>query len=253
MTTETVSVEEHRVVSRAVWLEARKAHLAREREITHLRDQLHAERRALPWVRVEKDYRFEGPDGFETLPELFGGNSQLIVYHFMYGPGWEEGCPGCSFLSDHIDGANLHLAHHDVTLLAVSRAPFAEFVAFKQRMGWQFKWVSSHGSDFNFDFDVSFTKESLAKGPATYNFEPKMTQEPGEAPGLSVFSKGEDGSVFHTFSAYARGLDILLNTHNYLDFTPKGRNESSTMDWVRHHDKYAGAEKGHSCCSGSAE
>jgi len=239
----------HPVVSREVWLEARKQHLAREKEITRLRDELYEERRALPWVIVDKEYVFHGPNGDETLSDLFGNNSQLIVYHFMYAPGWEEGCPGCSFISDHIDGANLHLAHHDVTLLAVSRAPLADFQAFKKRMGWKFKWVSSHGNDFNFDFGVSFTKECFAQGPVYYNYALKTTENEGEAPGASVFYKDEDGTIYHTYSTYARGGDILINTHNYLDMTPKGRNESSTMDWMRHHDRYENVEPRHKCCS----
>lgn len=242
------SIKNHPVVSREVWLEARKQHLAREKEITRLRDALFEERRALPWVKVDKEYVFQGPDGPETLSDLFGGNSQLIVYHFMYAPGWEEGCPGCSFISDHIDGANLHLAHHDVTLLAASRAPLEDFRDFKKRMGWKFKWVSSHGSDFNFDYGVSFTKERFAEGPAYYNYELKTTENEGEAPGLSIFYKDEDGAVYHTYSTYARGGDILINAHNFLDMTPKGRNESSTMDWMRHHDKYENAVPREKCC-----
>lgn len=243
------SVAAHPVVSREEWIAARKALLAREKELTRQYDAVCTARRALPWVRVEKEYVFEGPDGAETLAELFGGNSQLIVYHFMYGPGWKEGCSGCSFISDHIDGANLHLKHHDVTLLAVSRAPFAEFQAFKKRMGWRFKWVSSHGSDFNFDYDVSFTKESLARGPAYFNFAPKTTDNEGEAHGVSVFYKDESGAVYHTYSTYARGGDILIGAHNFLDMTPKGRNEDGIMSWMRHHDRYE-TEPAEACCSG---
>jgi predicted dithiol-disulfide oxidoreductase (DUF899 family) len=229
-----------RVVSRDEWLVARKQHLSKEKEFTRLRDQLSAERRSLPWVKVEKPYVFDGPEGKETLAELFGGRSQLIVYHFMFGPGWEEGCRSCSFLADHIDGALVHLAHRDVTLIAVSRAPLSQIEAFKSRMGWRFKWVSSNENDFNYDYHVSFTKEEMAKGKVYYNYE---TQEFGveEAPGASVFYKDGTGDIFHTYSAYARGLDILVGTYNYLDLVSKGRDEDAlafTMAWVRHHDRY---------------
>jgi predicted dithiol-disulfide oxidoreductase (DUF899 family) len=228
------------VVSPDEWLDRRKKLLAREKELTRLRDQVSAERREMPWVRVDREYTFEGPDGQQSLADLFGGRSQLVVYHFMFGPGWKEGCDGCSFLADHIDGANLHLAHHDVTLLAVSRAPWPEFQPFKERMGWQFKWVSSYGSDFNYDFHVSFRKGE----PATYNYEPRDSTEEGEAPGLSVFYKDEAGDVYHTYSAYARGGDILIGAYNWLDLTPKGRNETEIMDWMRLHDQYKGVGAG---------
>ena len=230
---------QHRVVSRDEWLAARRQLLRQEKEFTRRRDQLSAERRELPWVRVEKEYVFDTPDGKETLADLFEGRSQLMVYHFMFGPDWEQGCPSCSFVSDHIDGANWHLPHRDVTLLAVSRAPLAQIEAFKQRMGWRFKWVSSYGSDFNYDFHVSFTKEELAKGKVDYNYD--MVEGYDELPGLSVFYKDENGDVFHTYSAYARGLDMLVGAYNYLDLAPKGRDEAalpSTMAWVRHHDRY---------------
>jgi len=230
----------HTIVSREEWLEARKAHLAREKEFTRRRDQLSAERRALPWVKVDKTYVFEGPAGKTTLVDLFDGRRQLIVYHFMLGPGWEEGCPSCSFLADHIDGALAHLAQRDVTLLAVSRAPLRQIEAFKQRMGWRFTWVSSYVTDFNFDFHVSFTKDEVAKGAVDYNFDRREFPSE-EAPGLSVFYKDEHGEVFHTYSAYARGLDLLVGAYNYLDVVPKGRDEDAlafTMAWVRHHDRY---------------
>ena len=230
----------HTTVSRREWIEARKAHLAREKEFTRLRDQLSAERRAMPWVRVDKPYVFERPEGKATLADLFDGRRQLIAYHFMFGPGWEEGCPSCSFLADHIDGAAVHLAQRDVTLLAVSRAPLRQIEAFKRRMGWRFTWVSAHGTDFNFDYRVSFTKEEIAKGAVDYNFE--LREFPSEeAPGISVFYKDEHGDVFHTYSAYARGLDLLVGAYNYLDLAPKGRDEGAlafTMAWVRHHDRY---------------
>jgi predicted dithiol-disulfide oxidoreductase (DUF899 family) len=230
----------HAIVSREEWRAARKTHLAREKEFTRLRDQLSAERRALPWVRVDKAYVFEGPEGKVTLAELFDGRRQLIVYHFMFGPGWEQGCPSCSFLADHIDGAAVHLAQRDVTLLAVSRAPLDQIEAFKKRMGWRFKWVSSHGTDFNFDYHVSFTKGEIETGEVDYNFERREFPSE-EAPGISVFYKDEHGDVFHTYSAYARGLDLLVGAYNYLDLAPKGRDEDAlpfTMAWVRHHDRY---------------
>jgi predicted dithiol-disulfide oxidoreductase (DUF899 family) len=230
---------QHRVVSRDDWLAARRQLLNQEKEFTRRRDELSAERRELPWVRVDKDYVFDTPDGKATLGDLFDGRSQLMVYHFMFGPDWEQGCPSCSFVSDHIDGANWHLPHRDVTLLAVSRAPLAQIEAFKQRMGWRFKWVSSYGSDFNYDFHVSFTKEELAKGKVDYNYD--MVEGYDELPGLSVFYKDENGDVFHTYSAYARGLDMLIGAYNYLDLAPKGRDEAAlpwTMAWVRHHERY---------------
>jgi predicted dithiol-disulfide oxidoreductase (DUF899 family) len=234
----------NRIVTREEWLDVHKRHLVNEKELTRRRDQLSAARRELPWVRIDKPYVFEGPNGKETLADLFGGRSQLIVKHFMLGPGWKEGCVGCSFHSDHIDGAVPHLAQHDVTLLAVSRAPFAEIEAFKRRMGWRFKWVSSYGSDFNYDFHVSFTQDELAKGEVYYNYELRKLQSE-EMSGISVFYKDVAGDIFHTFSSYARGGDILLGTYNYLDLTPKGRNETgpnyNLTDWVRHHDRY-GAE-----------
>ena len=229
-----------KVVSRDEWLAARKQHLKKEKEFTRLRDKLSAERRELPWVKVEKNYVFDGPGGKETLADLFDGRSQLIVYHFMFGPEWEQGCPSCSFLSDHIDGTVVHLAHRDVTLMAVSRAPLAKIEAFKKRMGWRFKWVSSYGSDFNFDYHVSFTKDEMAKGKVYYNYD--MNEFPSdEGPGISVFYKDGTGDIFHTYSAYARGLDILVGAYNYLDLVPKGRDEAElpwTMAWVRHHDRY---------------
>lgn len=230
----------HKVVSREEWLEARRAHLAKEKDFTRLRDEVSRQRRELPWVRVEKRYVFDGPGGKETLADLFGGRSQLIVYHFMFGPGWEQGCPSCSFLSDHIDGALVHLAHRDVTLVAVSRAPLSQIEAFKKRMGWRFKWVSSSESDFNYDYHVSFTKEEMAKGKVYYNYD--LGEFDGEeAPGTSVFYKDGTGAIFHTYSSYARGLDMLVGAYNYLDLVPKGRDEAElpwTMAWVRHHDRY---------------
>jgi predicted dithiol-disulfide oxidoreductase (DUF899 family) len=245
-------MQAHKIVSEKEWLTARKAHLAREKELTHLRDRVSAERRELPWVKVEKNYVFEGPRGKQTLADLFGGRSQLIVYHFMFGPDWPQGCPSCSFLADHIDGPNLHLKHHDVTLMAVSRAPWPKIEAFKERMGWRFKWVSSYGSDFNFDYHVSFTEEDKTKGKVVYNYE-TMDYVFDELPGVSVFYKDETGAIFHTYSAYARGGDILLGALNFLDLTPKGRNETHAMDWVRHHDRYDTPPKAGSCCGSEAD
>jgi len=241
---------EHRVVSNGEWLEARKAHLAKEKELTRLRDELSRERRELPWEKVKKNYLFDGPKRRETFADLFDGRSQLIIYHFMFGPEWEEGCPSCSLLADHIDGSVVHLANRDVTLMAVSRAPLARIEPFKKRMGWRFPWVSSHGSDFNRDYHVSFTKDEMAQGRMYYNYA--MGEFPSEeGPGVSVFYKDAAGDIFHTYSAYARGGDILIGAYNYLDLAPKGRDEDNlafTMSWVRHHDRYENAKSANSCC-----
>ena len=227
------------VVSPAEWLVARRDLLNREKEFSRQRDALTAARRKLPMVKVEKEYVFEGPDGKETLDDLFEGRSQLIIYHFMLGPGWEEGCKSCSYLADHFDGANWHLPHRDTTFAVVSRAPLPEIQAYKKRMGWRFKWVSSYGSDFNFDYHVSFAEEEEKKNKVYYNYETTEFMS-DELPGLSVFYKDEDGNVFHTYSTYARGLDQLVGTYRFLDLTPKGRDEDpeSTMSWVRRHDQY---------------
>jgi len=242
-------MEPHRIVSREEWLAARRQLLAHEKEATHLRDAVNVERLALPWVRVEKDYRFETHDGPKSLAGLFGPRSQLIVYHFMLGPGWTAGCPGCSFLSDNFDGALPHLEHHDVTLTAVSRAPLAEIEAYRRRMGWRFPWVSSAESDFNFDFHVSFREADLAGDSVFYNFtDLEAKQANSELPGLSAFIRTDSGEVFHTYSSYARGLEELVGTLMILDRAPKGRNESSTMNFVRRHDEYDDAPKAHSCC-----
>jgi len=235
---------EHKVVSEAEWVAARRDLLQKEKEFSRLRDSLAAERRSLPWVKVEKQYIFDSPSAKKTLAELFGAKSQLIVYHFMLGPDWKEGCPSCSFLGDHFDGALVHLAARDVAFTAVSRAPLAQIQAFQKRMGWRFPWVSSYGTDFNYDFHVSFTKDELASAKVYYNFgETSFPSE--EGPGLSVFYKEKNGAVFHTYSTYARGLDIFLGAYNFLDVTPKGRDEDGfkhTMAWVRHHDKYVEGE-----------
>jgi predicted dithiol-disulfide oxidoreductase (DUF899 family) len=230
----------HAVVSRDEWLAARTEHLRREKEFSKLRDQLSAERRALPWVRVDTTYTFDTPDGPRTLADLFDGRGQLIVYHFMFGPGWEEGCRSCSLVSDHFDGATVHLAQRDITLVAVSRAPLDQIEAFRGRMGWRFRWVSSYGSDFNHDHHVSFTDQDRAAGEVDYNFgRRRFTSD--ELPGLSVFTRDENGDVLHTYSTYARGLDMLVGAYNLMDLVPKGRDEDAldfTMAWVRHHDRY---------------
>jgi predicted dithiol-disulfide oxidoreductase (DUF899 family) len=227
------------VVSEAEWLVARKELLAREKEFNRERDALSAARRKLPMVKIGKEYLFDGEGGKETLADLFDGRSQLVIYHFMLGPGCEEGCKSCSYLADHFDGAIWHLPQRDVTLVVVSRAPLSEIERYQKRMGWRFKWVSSHGNDFNFDYHVSFTKEDEKKDEAYYNYEVGEFIS-DELPGLSVFYKDENGNIFHTYSAYARGLDQLVGTYNFLDLVPKGRDENpdSTMDWVRRHDEY---------------
>jgi predicted dithiol-disulfide oxidoreductase (DUF899 family) len=236
----TSMIENPKIVSRDEWLAARKKLLAKEKRLTRERDALAAERRQLPWVRVEKNYVFDSPGGKRTLADLFDGRSQLIVYHFMFGPEWNEGCPSCSFNMDHTDGALVHLAQRDVSFAAVSRAPLSKIEAFKSRMGWRFAWVSSFGTDFNYDYRTSFTDDEIAQGKVDYNFD--LVEFPSaEAPGISVFYKDKAGTVFHTYSAYARGTENVVNTYNYLDLVPKGRDEDDlpfTMSWVRHHDRY---------------
>jgi predicted dithiol-disulfide oxidoreductase (DUF899 family) len=230
----------HLIVSRDEWLAARRELLAKEKELTRLRDRLNAERRELPWVRIEKEYVFDGPDGREPLADLFAGRSQLIIKHFMFGSGWQEGCVGCSFEVDHAVAALVHLEHHDVSYVLVSRAPFAEIEAFRRRMGWPVKWVSSYGSDFNYDFHVSFTKDEIARGEAYYNFDRRPIAI-DELSGRSVFYKDAGGDIFHTYSSYARGGEMFLGTYHFLDITPLGRNETlrgNLTDWVRHHDRY---------------
>jgi predicted dithiol-disulfide oxidoreductase (DUF899 family) len=241
MTTIATEMENANVVSRSEWLTARKKLLVKEKELTRLRDELSRERRALPWEKVEKHYTFEGPQGRVTLGELFEKHSQLIVYHFMFAPGWEQGCPSCSFVSDHFDGTTIHLAHRDVAFTAISRASYPEIDAFKKRMGWRFNWVSSFRSDFNYDFHVSFTQGQLATGKVYYNYQD--TAFPSEeAPGMSVFAKDEQGNIFHTYSSFGRGVETPMTTYSLLDMAPKGRDEDGLafrMAWVRHHDKYA--------------
>ncbi len=235
------NMTDHKIVSRGEWLEARKRLLAREKAFLHQRDELSAERRQLPWVRVDKAYVFDGPAGKETLADLFAGRTQLLIYHFMFGPGPDNTpCKSCSFWADNFERSVVHLTGRDVTMLAVSRAPLAKLEAFKKRMGWTFKWVSSGGTDFNYDYAVSFALDAEAKAGATYNYVPK-TSASTEMPGISVFYKDANGTVFHTYSCYARGIDAMNATYQYLDLVPKGRDEAGlahTMSWVRYRDAY---------------
>jgi predicted dithiol-disulfide oxidoreductase (DUF899 family) len=239
--------KEHKVVSEKEWLATRKKLLVKEKQFSRLRDQLNQQRRNLPWVKVEKEYVFDGPDGQETLAELFGGNSQLIVYHFMFGPGWDEGCPHCSFWADHYDATRVHLRQRDTSLVVISRAPLKNLEAFKKRMGWNFKWVSSSGNEFNFDYHVSFTPEEIRSGTLFYNYG-KLRMKIDEREGVSAFYKDRNGAVFHTYSSYARGIDMLNTTYHFLDLTAKGRDEhpDHPQDWVRYHDKYKNSSRG--CC-----
>ena len=241
----------HEVVPKEEWVEARKRLLAKEKEFTRLREQLSAERRALPWLRIDKVYTFDGPDGRETLAQLFGDRSQLVVYHFMFAPEWEVGCKSCSFWADNFNGITAHLRQRDVAFAAISRAPLAKLQAFAKRLGWTFKWVSSQGNDFNYDFDVSFKPETLARGEATYNFAKMSTFRsagsvlknfaPSDMPGISVFAKDESGVVFRTYSTYGRGIDMMNTAYHYLDLVPKGRDEAGLphhMEWVKLRDLY---------------
>ena len=253
-TTTATDSRSHRTVSADRWVAERTALLAREKELTRLRDEIARERRALPWVRIEKNYVFDTPDGKRTLAELFEGRHQLIVQHFMFGPGWGQGCRSCSYMADHADGMTVHLAQRDVAFVAVSRAPLAEIAPFRQRMGWRFRWVSSNGTDFNHDFHVSFTPEERAAGPVDYNFH-RTSFPADEAPGISVFLKDDAGAVFHTYSTYGRGVEVMMGTYGLLDLVPKGRDERDVpnrMEWVRHHDRYApepAATAAGSCCA----
>lgn len=237
-------MQPQQIVSRDKWLAARIALLEKEKEMTRLRDRLSEERRALPWVKIDKAYVFDTPKGKRTLGDLFESRSQLIVKHFMLAPGQHEGCVGCSFEMDHVEATLQHIEHHDVKVVAVARAPLNEIEAFKTRMGWHFDWVSSFGSDFNYDFDVSFTPEQIEKGEAFYNYK-KGPLPLEDLSGFSVFYKNEKGEIFHTYSAFGRGAEEVLGTYMLLDLTPKGRNETgpnhNLTDWVRHHDRY-GAE-----------
>jgi predicted dithiol-disulfide oxidoreductase (DUF899 family) len=240
-------VKEHKVVSPKVWLAARKRLLAKEKKFSKLRDQLNRQRRELPWVKVDKEYVFDGPDGPKTLAQLFGDKSQLIVYHFMFGPGWDEGCPHCSFWADHYDGANLHLGQRDTAFAVISRAPWPEIEPFKKRMGWQFPWLSSNRNNFNFDLHVSFTPEEIRSGKIFYNYAP-LAMDIDEREGVSAFYQDKQGNIYHTYSSYARGIDLLNTTYNFLDLTAKGRDENpdQSQDWVRYHDQYKNASAGRS-------
>ena len=231
--------EEHQVVSPKKWLAARKALLVAEKKFTRLHDRLKARRRALPWTRVEKDYVFDGPEGRETLAELFAGQHQLIVYHFMFGPDWREGCPHCSFWADHFDGPGPHLAQRDTTFVVISRAPLKKLAAFQRRMGWKFKWVSSARNDFNFDFHVSFTPEDVRTGNICYNYA-KFGMASDELPGVSTFYRDRQGAVYHTYSSFARGIEQCNTTYHLLDLTARGRDENPErpQDWVHYHDQY---------------
>ena len=230
----------HKVVSHAEWIEERKKLLAKEKEFNRLRDQLSAQRRELPWERVDKQYTFEGPNGKETLPQIFDGASQLVVYHFMFDPKWDAGCPHCSFWADNFDRIGIHLKHRDISFVAISRAPYAKLEAYHKRMGWSFKWLSSFGSDFNYDYYVSFTPEEVAKEQSYYNY--RLNKPPAsEMVGISVFHKDGDGTIFHTYSCYSRGVDMLNGAYHYLDLVPKGRDEAGHNNpqfWVRRHDEY---------------
>ena len=233
-------MEKQKVVSREKWLAARKEHLKNEKELTRLRDRLNRERRGLPWVKVEKEYLFESRKGKQSLADLFEGSSQLIIYHFMFGPDWDEGCPSCSFWADNYNGIVIHLNHRDINLVAVSRAPLENLEVYRKRMGWNFNWVSSYGNDFNWDYHVSFTQEEMKKGEMFYNFG--VTSFPSdEGPGISVFYKNEKDEIFHTYSCYQRGLDMLNGAYHLMDLVPKGRDEDGlpfTMAWVERHDQY---------------
>ena len=231
-------MNENNIVSQDKWLEARKKFLIKEKEFTRLRDELSTQRRALPWVKVEKNYSFDGPGGRETLSDLFDGKSQLMIYHFMLGPEWEEGCPSCSFWADNFNGIDIHLAHRDISFLAVSRTSSDKIESYKKRMGWDFKWMSSFSTDFNFDMCVSFTSEQKEANEIDFNY---LTQPYfiDELAGVSVFYKNTKGEIFHTYSTYSRGLDILNGAYNYIDLSPKGRDEGEgIMNWLRRHDQY---------------
>lgn len=233
-------MQPNKVVPHEEWVEARKRLLEKEKEFTRARDALSRERRELPWEQVTEDYVFDGPNGKESLADLFDGRSQLIVYHFMYGPDWDAGCKSCSFIADHFEPAIIHLNQRDVSMVAVSRAPLATLEAFKKRMGWSFKWVSSLGNEFNRDYHVSFSQDEIDNGQAYYNY--KNQKYPStEAPGASVFFTNAEGTVFHTYSVYERGLDMFITAYNYLDLVPKGRDEENlpyTMEWLRLRDEY---------------
>jgi len=242
-------MQTHKIVSRDEWIAARRALLDKEKALLKAKDAVRRETRELPWVKLDKAYQFDGPNGRETLSDLFAGRSQLIVKHFMLAPGWKEGCLGCSFGADQVDGSVVHLVNHDVMFVAISRAPYPEIAAYHKRMGWKFKWVSSHGSDFNYDYNVSFTEADKARGKVFYNFE-ETDYAIDELPGYSVFYKDEAGDIFHTYSTFARGTELVGGVYGFLDVTPKGRNEppgGNLTSWVHRHDEY-GEKAGDSCC-----
>jgi predicted dithiol-disulfide oxidoreductase (DUF899 family) len=244
-------MQSHKIVSRDEWIAARRELLAKEKTLLKAKDDVRRDTRELPWVKVDKNYVFEGPNGKETLADLFAGRSQLVVKHFMMAPGWKEGCLGCSFGADQVDGSVVHLVNHDVMFVAISRAPYPEIADYHKRMGWKFKWVSSNGSDFNYDYNVSFTEADKARGKVFYNFE-EMDYAIDELPGYSVFYKDEAGDIFHTYSTFARGTELVGGVYGFLDVTPKGRNEppgGNLTSWVRRHDEY-GEKAGDSCCHG---
>lgn len=230
-----------RVTTREAWLTARLELLEAEKEFTERSDELARRRQALPWVRIDTEYRFETADGTSTLAELFDGRHQLLMQHFMLGPDWDQGCPSCSFMADHTDGMLVHLAHRDTSFVAVSRAPLVEIERYRRRMGWKFNWVSSYGSDFNRDFGVSFTRDEVATGELRYNYRISPSHLGEELPGVSAFYRDDDGTVFHTYSTYGRGVEVMMGTYRMLDLTPKGRDERDVpnkMEWVRRHDEY---------------
>jgi predicted dithiol-disulfide oxidoreductase (DUF899 family) len=232
-------VRDHQVVSHDAWIEARKKLLAEEKEFTRQRDRISQARRDLPWERVEKTYVLEGPDGKQSLAELFGDCSQLIVYHFMFDENEDVGCKHCSFWADGFDGIPPHLGAHDTAFVAISRVPFAKIQAYHRRMGWSFKWLSSYGTDFNRDLGVTFTEDEIANGRAFFNYELQGSPDT-EREGISVFFKADDGTVYHTYSTYARGIDIVNGAYNFIDMTPKGRDEADKGNqwWIRRHDEY---------------
>jgi predicted dithiol-disulfide oxidoreductase (DUF899 family) len=231
----------HKVVSHAEWIEERKKLLAKEKEFNRLRDQLSEQRRELPWERVDKQYTFEGPNGKETLPQLFDGASKLVVYHFMFDPKWDAGCPHCSFWADNFDRIPIHLKHRDISFVAISRAPYSKLAAYHKRMGWSFKWLSSFGTDFNFDYSASFTPDEVKNGTAFWNYERQKPDAGEDVVGISAFVKDEAGGIFHTYSTFSRGVDMLNGAYHYIDLTSKGRDEAGhdfRQFWVRRRDEY---------------
>jgi len=253
---EPMNVDERRVVRQEQWIEEHKRHLKEEKEFTRAYDRMVSRRRQLPWVKIEKQYIFENENGKVSFSDLFEGRNQLVVQHFMFGPDDREGCKGCSFTADHVDCARMHFEHNNLSFVAVSRGPVDKLLKYKKRMGWSFNWVSSYGSDFNYDFHVSLTKEEVAKGKAYYNFEMTDVNE-AELPGTSVFYKDEKGDIFHTYSSYARGAELLIGAYNYLDITPLGRNEigsgNNLTDWVQRHDEYKERDSGNNVSNDNGE